>query len=489
MPAAQRSPVLAIVQQLSVEKIGPMTLAAVLRQAGYEARLVLGMAQRDVVAAVRATGATVVGFSTRTGQHSWCLRVADRVRRELGVPVLFGGPHATHCPEVIRHPAVDFVLRGEADGAIVPFVEMLAGRRAPSDVPSLVWKDGEQVRTNPLAPPPEDLDDLPAPDREFAYRHPYLRDNPLKTFIGGRGCPYSCSFCHNHLDRQLYAGFDLLRRCNPARFVSEIEEVARRYPLRTIDLENDDHFLLDLEWAGRVLESIASRLRRPYLIQTRVERLTAPVVRMLADTGCAGVSFGVESANPRLRNAVLGKGIRTEDVWRAVEALRRHRIPFKTYFMLGIPGETVRDAHDTLDMAVRMRPDAASCSIATPYPGTRLHRIAAEQGLLPDPLDDGSFEQLFLKSSLLRMPGIREMENLQKLFFVAARHPALVPLARQLARLPGNPLLTAFGLAAYTFYSARFERHTPVEIARLMLQNAAYGAQEILRGRPSGVIS
>ena len=51
-------------------------------------------------------------------------------------------------------------------------------------------------------------------------------------------------------------------------------------------------------------------------------------------------------------------------------------------FVLGIPGETWEEALETIRFAKKLDPDFVQFSLATPFPGTELYRIAKEKGLL-----------------------------------------------------------------------------------------------------------
>jgi len=59
---------------------------------------------------------------------------------------------------------------------------------------------------------------------------------------------------------------------------------------------------------------------------------------------------------------------------------RRYNIETLGFFMLGFPGETVREINQTIRYACRSRFDEALFSIATPYAGTELNDLVRAAG-------------------------------------------------------------------------------------------------------------
>ena len=58
--------------------------------------------------------------------------IGERIKRELGVPVMVGGHHAQAIPEyVIDHDWVDFVCTGEGELALLEVVERMARGAGP----------------------------------------------------------------------------------------------------------------------------------------------------------------------------------------------------------------------------------------------------------------------------------------------------------------------------------------------------------------------
>src|SRR6185436_18942031 len=136
----------------------------------------------------------------------------------------------------------------------------------------------------------------------------------------------------------------------------------------------DDEILHVRSWVEPAFTLYAQRVGLPYYVMTRPDSVTDDTARLLKETGCVGVSMSLETANDRLRNEVLKKQFERADVERAMESLNRHQIPVKIFNMVGIPGETLEDALETLELNARLKPMWARCSILQPYPPMDLYQ-------------------------------------------------------------------------------------------------------------------
>ena len=78
-----------------------------------------------------ATKPLCVGVSSLTGEQiTGALEVSRIVRQHGGVPVVWGGVHASILPaETLAHPLVDFVVEGEGEIAFLKLVEALRSRQ------------------------------------------------------------------------------------------------------------------------------------------------------------------------------------------------------------------------------------------------------------------------------------------------------------------------------------------------------------------------
>jgi anaerobic magnesium-protoporphyrin IX monomethyl ester cyclase len=70
-----------------------------------------------------------------------------------------------------------------------------------------------------------------------------------------------------------------------------------------------------------------------------------------------------------------------------VECARRYGIRTALYVMVGLPGETLADFRQTVEVARKCKPNECILNIFYPYPGTELARLCEEKQLLDTRID------------------------------------------------------------------------------------------------------
>jgi B12-binding domain/radical SAM domain protein len=199
--------------------IGLTSLAGYLSRNAYNVRIV-NLAYRmlhshtyDVAAHLRRIHAPVFGIDLHWLPHAHgALAVAELVKSvHPDAKVLLGGLSASYFhEELARHPAVDFVLRGDStEEPARQLLQALREGRPLEEVENLTFarSDGTVV-ANPLTFVPDDLDHVDVPDYAYALRSvfkywdladlvPYLRwlRDPTTMVLNARGCTYDCAVC------------------------------------------------------------------------------------------------------------------------------------------------------------------------------------------------------------------------------------------------------------------------------------------------------
>ena len=178
----------------------------------------------------------VVGIASLfTPYYREALAVAVCIKARLSVPVVMGGSHVSAVPEsVLKHPCVDYVIRGEGERPFVEWLRYLQGHQRLEDVPNLGYKRQGQAYYNPTQEN-YDIDQLPLPDVSDAPLAQYhLAGKPLTFMITSRSCPHACSFCSVHTTFG-----HTYRRRSLDNVLAEID-LRYRQGYRIIDFEDDN---------------------------------------------------------------------------------------------------------------------------------------------------------------------------------------------------------------------------------------------------------
>lgn len=210
--------------------IGFTTMAEYLERAGLRTRIInLAVRMLDdhgfnVEDHIQKLDAAAFGIDLHWLPHAHgSIEVARIVKRlHPNRPVIFGGFSSTYFhQELIRYPAVDYILRGDSTelpllalmqyivsgGAIHPAPQSVESA-ALAAIPNLVWKDSEgQAHANPLTYSPDNLDDLlidysnvlraVVRYRDLASYKPFRNwmRYPITAALSVRGCRYNCVTC------------------------------------------------------------------------------------------------------------------------------------------------------------------------------------------------------------------------------------------------------------------------------------------------------
>lgn len=372
---------------------GIMYVADALMQAGFQVKVFHETEQfvEPFVQQVAAERPLFVGFSTITGPQLRPTIEASKKVHALGVPVVWGGVHATIMPlEVLREDYVDFVVVNEGEETAQELAAMLANDKPRfwQGVAGLAYKDADGT---PLfhqeRPFIDDLDrfrprwELIPVERYLIPSGPYTRAIPVYI---SRGCPFRCGFCYNEVVMKR-----TWRQHSDDFILDQIEWLKDNYRIEAVDYADDYLF-------GRIkpMQRLVEKVGMPWSGQVRVQLLKPEFVEWMRDTGCQWVNIGAESGS----QAVLDSMHKDQKAWQ-IEWGVRHlteyapNIEANLSFIVGLPDETPQDIKITLDLIERLcdMNAKARCSVCVymPYPGTPLWPKALEMGYVPPRNQEG----------------------------------------------------------------------------------------------------
>jgi len=129
---------------------------------------------------------------------------------------------------------------------------------------------------------------------------------------------------------------------------------------------------LNARRAGVICEAMR-RLGVRYRCIGRADRLGGDLLKMLAETGCAEISFGVESGSQRILDA-MDKRVTVERQKKAIMDAKRAGLVVKAFFVVGFPGENSESIEETKRFFSDATPDKWLLSVFSPLPGSEAWR-------------------------------------------------------------------------------------------------------------------
>jgi hypothetical protein len=140
----------------------------------------------------------------------------------------------------------------------------------------------------------------------------------------------------------------------------------------------------------------------------RAELAKEEMFEQLARVKMRRVTFGAESASPRVLRWLKGEGASVEANQRALDLARRFGMTCSPSFIKGAPGETGDDLLATYEFILRgvreRKIDYFEVHCLTPFPGTAIWDLAKERGLVRDDMDFDElrvpWENLYLNDAM-----------------------------------------------------------------------------------------
>jgi len=352
--------------------LGFLTMVAYLEERGFEVRVV-NLALRmmndpnfDVPAFLSRLHPLAFGIDLHWLPHAHGSIEVAKLIREIHpkIPIVFGGLSATYYhAELIQHPAVDFVLRGDSvEPALYELMVRLRAGRSPADVPNLTWKVGGQTRVNPkgFVPGPLDhVDLLPARMVRMVLRYRDLQSvlpfngwwqNPITAVFTVKGCAHECVTCggSNSACGLLNARSGPVFR-SPANLVANMTEISRlsRGPIFLVgDLRQPGEL-----YAAEVLERLRGTQIRNQVV---FELFDMPPLQYLKDIDRSvkhwSLELSPESHDESIRRAqdetVNHSNRQMETVIEEALRLRCERVD--VFFLIGLPQQSQESVRETI---------------------------------------------------------------------------------------------------------------------------------------------
>jgi len=368
--------------------------AGLLISEGFEVKVIdaiaLDIGEDDFVDMLRSINPALVLFETTTPTIENDLILARKIKDKVKAETALCGAHATVFSRELfpSCQAIDYILRNEYEYTLLELVEHLRDGKRPQHIKGITYKEGQKVIFNEDAPLIDPLDTLPFPARELfpmnekpnpaVYWDGFCQYRPAIQMHASRGCPYRCYFC---LWNQIMYRCGKYRMFSPTRVVDEIEDAIKNYNAKEIYFDDDD-FTISKRHVKDICNEIRKRgLKIKWSCMGDAINLNEEVLKTMAESGCVGLKFGVESGSLKIVNTI-GKPVNLTRVKEVAKLCAKYGIKSHATFSIGLLGDDRDSINETINYAKDLDVDTIQVSICTPYPGTEFFRRARELNLI-----------------------------------------------------------------------------------------------------------
>lgn len=358
------------------EPLGILYIAAVLKKAGYQIAfhdLTFAKDFKCLDSDIR--NSDVVGFSASSPLLGIAKEVLAYVKEiNPNVKTIIGGPHPTQDAEDSLRAGFDFAVIGEGEETIL---ELMKGLKANNweQIDGVAYKTNGEIRTNNPRQFIHDLDSVPLVDRNLVDYSKYFSFAMMAT----RGCPFKCAFC-KPMQNKLF-GTRVRRRSIP-NIVDEMEQLNKIDRKKVIYFKDDTLTVCSFQWFRDFRNELKKRrLNIKWGCNARVDTVDEEKLILMKESGCVGLSFGVESGSQKILD-FYQKGTKVEQAIKAFALCHKIKLEALAFILIGAPIETREDLEMTYQLVRKIKPDLWFVFIATPFPGNFLHEYAKEKGII-----------------------------------------------------------------------------------------------------------
>ena len=289
-----------------------------------------------------------IGISINEANFYMAIRLAEKILAALPEAIIIlGGPGVRWDADRQRLP--DFmrylIVEGEGEEAFPEVVSALKAGRDPAGIPgTFAWRDGAWI-AGPERRSIQDPDRLPDPNYSKLPLHLYT--SFAMPLLFGRGCINACAFCNDH---RFIPGY---RRRTPERLLAEIASLKKLYLAHDF-VFNDLILNADLPALRDFCRlAIARGVRMAFTGQAAIDpSMTIEDFKLLAQSGCSSLVFGIESFSDRVLKA-MQKRFSAEQAKKILDLCKQAGIETLINLVVGFPGETEEDFRTTLEFIER----------------------------------------------------------------------------------------------------------------------------------------
>lgn len=399
--------------------------------------------------------ADLIGLSFMSNYVERATQITRSIREKTSTPIIWGGIHATACPEASIAEA-DMICRGESEEALLELCTTLNNKEIRHDIANIWFRTEKSIIKNEVRPLIKDLDSIPFPDFRYNVhgvldrdrQKVYILDESLTAqyltadaisksrdpsskksvaalyqTIATRGCPHRCTFCYNSQYRVMYHGQRYLRRRSVSNIIAELEQVCSNSDIiRYIVLCDDSFFAASSDEIRQFAALYKEKIGLPFHCLGSPQTITPEKLKILVDAGLTSISMGIQSGCHET-NVLYDRRFREEEVLKAAETIHAFipQIgPPAFDFIIDNPYESLDQQLETLRFIQKLpRPYHLCLGSLVFFPGSVLHQKAREDGFLRNELEQiyrkeyhgksGSYINLlfYLSSFMLPQPLMR----------------------------------------------------------------------------------
>jgi radical SAM superfamily enzyme YgiQ (UPF0313 family) len=283
------------------------------------------------------------------------------------------------------------------------------------------------VISNGLLDKPIDLNTLPFPDKELFSRHIRYRDDYM--ILTSSGCPFNCSYCCESYLNKIYKG-NYFRRRSVESVMQELLIMKKKYMFKEV-MFFDSIFFTDKKWLKELLTRYKTEIGVPFRCLGHVNFIDYEVGKLLKDSGCYCINFGIQTFNQKIRKEILNRSENDSQVSAAFKICDDLQLRYDVDLMFGLPGAKEADYILPLKFMNNIKYlNRLKCYNLSYFPRLEIINNARHAGMLNqsdiERIEEGDTGDFFHLDSIKDAPERKLKNNFQKLYKIYPIFPSFI---------------------------------------------------------------
>lgn len=365
--------------------LGLLSIATFLKRRGHEVKIVdRNIEKVNLSRLLEAFRPDAVGVSVMSARGIRdAVEISKRVKAR-GIPVIWGGQMPSMQPEMALSCAfVDHVAMGEGEYVWLDIMDALSAGETLDGIPGIAGRGADgAVHAEPCRDF-ADLNELGTLDFSLLkmekYTQTYLGCKKMVYLYSAKGCPGNCAFCSNPFFHK--STF----RKRPVQYVlQELKYLTDHYGVDGVYFSDELWCLKreDMRAFCSGLREYGVRIR--FGIQLRIGIFNEEDFRLLYDSGCRWVFFGIESGNAEMQKRIH-KHLDLNKVRETFEITDRVGLTSFASMIIGYPDETEEQLRDSVRLMNSVKASMRPVYHFTPLPGTEFYNEVVSRGIYTPP--------------------------------------------------------------------------------------------------------
>lgn len=337
----------------------------------YQKKRIYEFTYQEIIKKIKEFKPDIVGFKLWIGEgFVYSVKIAEIIKKEFSdIRIFAGGPQVDWFGENIYRlgsgQIFEALAYGEGEETICAIADYVQGRIKLENIPNIIYREKGNIKKT-FTKRIENLENIGKPiyDEEIYYPSDNSKKIKIIMIDESRGCPNKCNFCMHP-----YKSGNHWRIRNPEKIVDEIEYLIKKYRTNIFRFAGSNpppHLK-----RGIAQEIIKRGLKIKYGAFGHVRGMTFDDYKLLKESGCVSLFFGVESGSQYILDKAMNKGNKINQIREALIMCKKAGIKAVASIIVPAPFDTEETIEETYNLLVETKPSSVIVNIPGALPNTK----------------------------------------------------------------------------------------------------------------------